>query len=147
MRGRQHDGVRVGLFQLLDENAVRPDRDADHLQAGGSRDGADVVVRGWVLDGQPAGAARRQHLEQQRDALAIATADHDVLPAGQRAAGPVEVIGEDHILEQLDPWLARAFSPSRLTATVHAMAEAQHDDADHQAIKAARKPSPPAPPG
>jgi len=57
-----------------------------------------------------------------------------------RIAHPRSVyVREDHILEQLDPWLARAFSPSQLTATVHAMAEAQHDDADQQAIKAARE--------
>ncbi|WP_341721307.1 recombinase family protein [Micromonospora sp. FIMYZ51] len=48
-------------------------------------------------------------------------------------------VREDHILEQLDPWLARAFSPARLTDTVQAMADAQHHDADHQAIKAARE--------
>ncbi|WLS43305.1 hypothetical protein Q3V37_17995 [Micromonospora profundi] len=57
-----------------------------------------------------------------------------------RIAHPRSVyVREDHILEQLDPWLARAFSPSQLTATVHAMAEAQHDDADQQAIKAERE--------
>ncbi|WP_435091172.1 zinc ribbon domain-containing protein [Micromonospora aurantiaca (nom. illeg.)] len=57
-----------------------------------------------------------------------------------RIAHPRSVyVREDHILEQLDPWLARAFSPSRLTATVQAMAEAQYDDVDEQAIKAARE--------
>jgi hypothetical protein len=57
-----------------------------------------------------------------------------------RIAHPRSVyVREDHILEQLDPWLARAFSPSRLTETVQAMAAAQHDDVDQQAIKAARE--------
>ncbi|MEV6692210.1 zinc ribbon domain-containing protein [Micromonospora sp. NPDC051196] len=57
-----------------------------------------------------------------------------------RVAHPRSVyVREDHILEQLDPWLTRAFSPSRLTATIQAMAEAQHDDIDQQAIKAARE--------
>ena len=57
-----------------------------------------------------------------------------------RIAHPRSVyVREDHILEQLDPWLAKAFSPSRLTATVQAMADAQHDDVDQQAIKAARE--------
>ncbi|NJP35172.1 zinc ribbon domain-containing protein [Micromonospora thermarum] len=57
-----------------------------------------------------------------------------------RIAHPRSVyVREDHILEQLDPWLARAFSPSRLTATVQAIADAQHDDVDQQAIKAARE--------
>jgi len=57
-----------------------------------------------------------------------------------RIAHPRSVyVREDHILEQLDPWLARALSPGRLTATVQAMTDSQHDDADHQAIKAARE--------
>ncbi|MEV1286170.1 recombinase family protein [Micromonospora sp. NPDC049679] len=57
-----------------------------------------------------------------------------------RIAHPRSVyVREDHILEQLHPWLARAFSPSRLTTTVQAMADAQHDDVDQQAIKAARE--------
>ncbi|WP_372495157.1 recombinase family protein [Micromonospora phytophila] len=57
-----------------------------------------------------------------------------------RIAHPRSVyVREDHILEQLDPWLAQAFSPGRLTETVQAMAEAQHNEADQQAIKAARE--------
>ncbi|MFR9780162.1 zinc ribbon domain-containing protein [Micromonospora sp. MS34] len=48
-------------------------------------------------------------------------------------------VREDHILEQLDPWLAQAFSPSRLTATAQAMGDAQHTDVDQQAIKAAQE--------
>ncbi|MEV6370415.1 zinc ribbon domain-containing protein [Micromonospora musae] len=44
-------------------------------------------------------------------------------------------VREDDILEQLDPWLARALSPGRLTETVQAMADAQHNDADLQRSK------------
>jgi hypothetical protein len=43
-----------------------------------------------------------------------------------RIAHPRSVyLRDDHPLEQLDPWLARALSPSRLTTTVQAMAKAQ----------------------
>ena len=56
-----------------------------------------------------------------------------------RIAHPRSVyVREDHILEQLDPWLARTLSPGRLAANVQAMADSQHDEVDHQAIKAAR---------
>ncbi|WP_229688234.1 recombinase family protein [Micromonospora yangpuensis] len=57
-----------------------------------------------------------------------------------RVAHPRSVyVREDHILEQLDPWLAKVLSPDRLTDTVQAMTDAQHDDTDHQAIAAARE--------
>ncbi len=57
-----------------------------------------------------------------------------------RIAHPRSIyVREDHILEQLDPWLARVLSPGRLTATVQAMADSQHDESDHQVIKAARE--------
>jgi site-specific DNA recombinase len=48
-------------------------------------------------------------------------------------------VREDRILERLDPWLARAFSPAQLTATIKAMADAQHDPSEAQAQAAARQ--------
>ncbi len=65
-----------------------------------------------------------------------------------RIAHPRSIyVREDHILEQLDPWLARALSPGRLTATVQTMADSQHDQIDQQAIQAAATPWPDGPRG
>jgi hypothetical protein len=46
-------------------------------------------------------------------------------------------VREDRILERLDPWLARAFSPTHLTATITAMVDAQSDPTQTQALAAA----------
>lgn len=56
-----------------------------------------------------------------------------------RMAHPRSVyLREDHVLEQLDPWLAKSLSPSRLTTTVQAMAAAEEEDEmEPQAIHAA----------
>ena len=45
---------------------------------------------------------------------------------------------EDQIVELVDPWVRRAFSPSNLHTTLQAMADAQHDDADQHRANAAR---------
>ena len=72
---------------------VASDRDADDVQAGRARrrrasssaDGSSTASR------RAAGAAST--CEQQRDALGVAVADHDV-SGRPRAADPVEVVGE-----------------------------------------------------
>ena len=46
---------------------------------------------------------------------------------------------EDKIVELVDPWIHRAFSASNLRSTLQAMADAQHNDADHHRIIAARE--------
>ncbi len=43
------------------------------------------------------------------------------------------------ILDQLGAWLDRVLSPGRLTATVQAMTDSQHDESNHHATKAARE--------
>lgn len=60
--------------------------------------------------------------------------------AGANAIGhPRSVyIREDHILGRLDAWLATAFDPPALTATIEAMANAQHTPADAHAVAAAK---------
>lgn len=46
---------------------------------------------------------------------------------------------EDKIVELVDPWIRRAFSPANLRTTLQAMADAQHDDADQHRVIAARE--------
>jgi hypothetical protein len=46
---------------------------------------------------------------------------------------------EDKIVELVDPWIRRAFSPANLRATLQAMADAQHDDAAQHRLIAARE--------
>jgi hypothetical protein len=41
-------------------------------------------------------------------------------------------VREDKIIEQVDPWISRAFRPANLQATLRAIADAQHNDADQQ---------------
>ncbi|WP_233605794.1 hypothetical protein [Micromonospora sp. Llam0] len=44
-------------------------------------------------------------------------------------------VREDRIIEQVDPWISRAFRP----ATLQAIADAKHNDADQQHIAVARE--------
>ena len=46
---------------------------------------------------------------------------------------------EDKIIELVDPWIRRAFSPANLRTTLQAMADAQHDDTDQHRRAAARE--------
>jgi site-specific DNA recombinase len=46
---------------------------------------------------------------------------------------------EDKIVELVDPWIRRAFTPTKLRTTLQAMADAQHDDADQHRIIVARE--------
>ena len=48
-------------------------------------------------------------------------------------------IREDKIVELIDPWIARAFRPANLQATLQAIAEAQHNETEQQRIAAARE--------
>lgn len=48
-------------------------------------------------------------------------------------------VREDKIIEQIDPWISRAFRPANLQVTLQAIADAQHNDADQQRIAAARE--------
>ena len=48
-------------------------------------------------------------------------------------------IREDKVVELVDPWIWRAFTPSNLRGTLQAMADAQHDLVDQQRIAAARE--------
>ncbi len=93
---RRREDQRVGVDQVegLDLNAVRAHRDADHVQTRGRCEHPGVVVGRRVLQGYPPGAAPREHLDQQRDALPIAVADDHVAGVGQRAAHPVEVVAQ-----------------------------------------------------
>ncbi|MBV1854615.1 recombinase family protein, partial [Catellatospora tritici] len=57
----------------------------------------------------------------------------------KRLAHPRSVyLREDKIVELIDPWVARAFSPANLRDTLQAMADSQHDDRDRHRIDAAR---------
>jgi site-specific DNA recombinase len=46
---------------------------------------------------------------------------------------------EDKLVELVDPWIRRAFSPTNLRTTLRAMADAQHDDADQHRVIAAQE--------
>ncbi len=48
-------------------------------------------------------------------------------------------IREDSIVELIDPWIARAFRPTNLRATLQAMADAQHTDTDQYRIAVAHE--------
>ncbi len=57
-----------------------------------------------------------------------------------RIAHPLSLyVREDKIVELVDPWIHRAFSPTNLRSTLQAMADARHNDADQHRIIAARE--------
>jgi site-specific DNA recombinase len=57
-----------------------------------------------------------------------------------RLAHPRSIyLRENKIVELVDPWIRRAFSSAHLRATLQAMADAQHGDADQQRLNVARE--------
>ena len=94
VRRRQHDGVGAGSGEQVDPDAVPVHRDPDDLEPGRPRGGQGVVTRGGVLQREPPRARRRQHADEQRDALRVPGADHDLVRLGHGAADPVQVAGD-----------------------------------------------------
>ena len=89
--GREDQGVGVRAVERVDADAVFVDGHADDLQPGRARERKRVVVCRRVFEREPPRAGARERLDEQRDALGVAVADHDVVRPGRRASHAIEV--------------------------------------------------------
>ena len=92
--GVEDDGVGAGFAQDVDPDAVAVDGDPDHVQPGRARGREGIIDRRGVLERDPSRPGGGQHADEQRDALRVTRADHDLAGMGHGAADPVQVVGD-----------------------------------------------------